>query len=99
MPAVHHLLLTKTIQIDQPYELTQDTRHLSRVIPAGTRLFKSKECDYGLANDDTRATGEDYVTMTTFPTGRRETSQDCPFGYSAFTIPVRLLRPIRDGRA
>jgi hypothetical protein len=49
--------------------------------PAGTVLFKLAFHDYGLAGDDTRATGVQHVSMTLNPTG----------DYPGHTFPESLL--------
>jgi hypothetical protein len=82
------------VKYDQPYTLTANTEHLRDfVVLAGTTVYKSHECDYGLANDDTRATGEEYVSVTTEPSGRMKEGGTYPFGCFSFTVPIRILRP------
>lgn len=49
---------------------------------AGTVVFRPKGWDYGAANDDTRVTGVEHISVTLSSSG------DYPF----FTIPKRDLR-------
>lgn len=51
--------------------------------PAGTVIYRAKGYDYGLANDDFRATGQPHSSMTLEPSG------DYPF----FTVPDSDYRP------
>lgn len=51
---------------------------------AGTTVYASMGCDYGCANDDSRATGIEHVSVTLKSDG----------GYPFFTVPKRDLHPI-----
>lgn len=50
---------------------------------AGTAVYPFTSYDYGLASDDTRATGLEHVSVTEDPAG----------GTPAFTVPKCTLRP------
>lgn len=52
---------------------------------AGTTVYSPRGWDYGLANDDTRATGVEHVSVTLNSEG------DPP----SFTIPRADLEPLR----
>lgn len=49
---------------------------------AGTTVYRCSKPDYGLANDDCRATGEKHISVTLDKDG------DYPF----FTVPVSQLK-------
>lgn len=51
---------------------------------AGTIVYEQMTHDYGLARDDTRATGIRHVSVTTKPDG----------GYPGFTVPAEHLIPM-----
>lgn len=51
--------------------------------PAGTLVYRCKDYDYGLASDDTRATGKPHTSMTLDPSG----------DYPSFTVPDEDLAP------
>lgn len=52
----------------------------------GDIVYAFMGCDYGLANDDTRATGIEHTTVTRSPTG----GWDQP----GFTIPINHLEEV-----
>lgn len=53
--------------------------------PAGTIVYEPKGWDYGLANDDSRMTGEKHVSVTLNLDG----------DYPTFTIPECFLEEIK----
>lgn len=70
----------KNMNKPQAYRLkTQESGY-----PAGSIFYKQIVCDYGLANDDTRTTGVEHVTVTLKSDG----------GYPGFTVPKHALEPI-----
>lgn len=69
-----------TIKYDQPYRLTQDEGGLRR----GAIVYKLTRSDYGCANDDTRRTGVDHVSMTLKKDG------DWP----GASVPIHVLEPV-----
>ena len=52
--------------------------------PAGTVVYNPRYHDYGLAHDDTRATGIPHVSVTL----------DSDGGYPTFTVPITDLLPV-----
>lgn len=55
---------------------------------AGTTVYRQMYHDYGLANDDTFATGVKHISVTLKSDG----------GYPGFTVPVDHLVPKQDDR-
>ena len=51
---------------------------------AGTTVYKAVYYDYGLANDDTRTTGVEHISVTLKEDG----------GYPFFTIPAYILEGV-----
>ncbi len=51
---------------------------------AGTTVYEQKFHDYGLANDDSRLTGVEHVSVTLKSDG----------GYPGFTVPRHQLKPV-----
>jgi hypothetical protein len=64
-----------------PYVVLQNSK-LEPKAAAGTVVFRPNGWDYGSANDDTRVTGVEHISVTLDADG------DYPF----FTIPMRDLR-------
>lgn len=56
--------------------------------PAGTICYEFRRHDYGLASDDTRATGIPHRSVTLDPAG----------GYPSFTAPERALEALEAER-
>ncbi len=56
---------------------------------AGTTVYLQMYHDYGLASDDTHATGIKHISVTLNADG----------GYPGFTVPVAHLVPKQDERA
>lgn len=52
----------------------------------GDKVYRGRNHDFGLARDDTRATGEEYISVTLDKNGE----------YPYFTVPVRLLGEVID---
>lgn len=52
---------------------------------AGTVVYDFMMHDYGLSNDDARATGEEHTSVTLDEKG----------GYPSFTVPMRILEVIQ----
>ncbi|MBU2765458.1 hypothetical protein HAP94_04455 [Acidithiobacillus ferrivorans] len=50
---------------------------------AGTHVYDQVYCDYGIANDDTRATGVEHRSVTLDNDGN----------HTGFTVPAHLLKP------
>lgn len=69
------------IEYFKPYRLTKDRLGHK----AGTTCYKCVKFDYGMANDDTRMTGINHVTMTLREDG------DYPY----FTVPVPDLEEVK----
>jgi hypothetical protein len=69
----------------QAYILTQDRFGHQ----AGTKVYRQRMSDYGLANDDSRITGIQHITVTLNADG----------GYPGFTVPVNHLTPAETGGA
>lgn len=59
---------------------------------SGAIVYRNWGCDYGLANDDTRATGVEHITITNNPTGNGWAQ-----GATFCTIPVQDLLIIPEG--
>ena len=53
-------------------------------VPAGTMVYEFRYTDYGLANDDTRATGVEHVSVTLDAEGK----------WPSFTVPKSHLEPL-----
>ena len=53
-------------------------------VPAGTVVYEFRYTDYGLANDDTRATGVEHVSVTLDAEGK----------WPSFTVPKSHLEPL-----
>lgn len=66
------------------YRMLKDSQ-INNEMKAGQIVYRSRECDYGLANDDTRATGIEHISVTTDPDGR---------GNYSFTIPVTDIEEV-----
>lgn len=69
-----------TIQKNQPYRLTKDDGGLRR----GAIVYKLRKSDYGCANDDTRRTGVEHVSVTLSNEG------DWP----GTSVPTHVLEPV-----
>lgn len=63
----------------QKYELIMSE---SQQYPAGTIVYDLSGTDYGCANDDTRHTGVEHISVTLKPDG----------GYPGFSVPRHKLR-------
>ena len=61
-------------------------KHIYDGLPAGTVVYDLVQYDYGLANDDTRATGIEHTSVTLKEDG----------GPPGFTCPVHLLYQVID---
>ena len=61
-------------------------RHLrgGTTVPADTVVYEFRYTDYGLANDDTRATGVEHVSVTLDAEGK----------WPSFTVPKSHLEPL-----
>lgn len=57
-------------------------------VDVGATVYRCASYDYGCANDDTRMTGVQHVSVTLDPTG----------AYPFFTIPTEDLSPLRLAR-
>ena len=66
-----------------PYIMRWDSTIESKA-KAGTVVYDCFSHDYGLSNDDTRATGVDHVSVTLNKDG----------SYPFFTVPVYYLTPV-----
>lgn len=66
----------------QAYRILKDSG-LCKEAVAGTIVFRQSGYDYGLARDDTEATGIEHISVTLKRSG----------GYPGFTIPLRDLEP------
>ncbi len=55
-------------------------------VKAGSIVYRQRGWDYGLASDDTRATGVEHVSVTLNEDG----------DYPGFTIPLRDLEEVSD---
>jgi hypothetical protein len=73
--------------MDQAFILLEGSlNHLSveHGAKVGDTVYPVKGYDYGLARDDTYATGEEYISVTLDQNG------DYPY----FTVPVRLIESV-----
>lgn len=68
--------MIKKFRLTQPYDGNE----------AGAILYESAYYDYGLANDDTRSTGIEHISVT----------HDDKGGHPSFTCPEHLLELISD---
>jgi hypothetical protein len=64
-----------------PYVMMDDSS-LEPLAKAGTVVFRLRGWDYGLANDDTRLTDVEHISVTLSPQG----------DYPSFTVPMDDLR-------
>ncbi len=68
--------------MSKSYKVIKDS-DLEPLAVAGTTVYDSMYADYGCANDDTRYTGIEHISVTLKSDG----------GYPFFTIPLRDLEP------
>jgi len=71
---------SKTVIGRGPYVMKVDSKIEPKAV-AGTTVYNLFGWDYGCANDDTRGTGVEHISVTLSPDG------DYPF----FTVPMRDL--------
>lgn len=64
--------------------MTACHRRDGTTVPAGTVVYEFRYTDYGLANDDTRATGVEHVSVTFDAEGK----------WPSFTVPMSHLEPL-----
>lgn len=64
------------------YKMLKDSSLEPRAV-TGTVVYRCKGWDYGCANDDTRITGDEHVSVTMKPDG----------GYPFFTVRKHDLEP------
>lgn len=73
----------KIIDANGPYRVIVDSEIEPRAV-AGMIVYRCKGWDYGMANDDTRLTGIEHISVTL----------DAGGGYPFFTIPKRDLEMV-----
>lgn len=67
------------------YELLADSK-IESTATKGTIAYACAKCDYGVASDDTRITGDEHISLSLKEDG------DYPF----FTHPVYLLKEVKE---
>lgn len=67
------------------YRMLADSK-VNEKVKAGATVYDQRGYDYGLARDDTRATGVEHITVTLNADG----------DYPGFTVPVTALEKVQE---
>lgn len=92
MPTTNDRAKAYTVDADYAGENAAHLASIGGSLAAGAIVYRFVGPSYGMADDDSIATGERFIACTFNPTGMRDDADGkiVPF----FTVPLRLLTPL-----